>query len=620
MKAILHIGPHKTGTSTIQEFLGVNREKLKENGLYVPMHRSYFGESAKSWGIYCMACDRERWQSHPLFDFWGNIVFYCSDPASASFSREQYRQSWEAAMKTIQSEIGDAGTVVFSSEELSLLSMEEILYLKETLCEYFDEFTVVAYLRRQPEILVSMYTQHVRNYSTSITFEQLCDLRGEDVSWDYEVLLLKWAGVFGQENVITRVFDRKVFLKQELTTDFLNAIGYEANDYVNVPDTNLSLSAAAVEFAAIFNNKEAAATLSDLPFQPKEVDLLLEEYTTFNKDKRTGYLLNRPRAESILERFRESNNSVARKYFSRETLFDEDCSRYPEETAHHDLTLEKSVDIARFLWMRQQERLASLQECNAAVLHQFEGTRNHCNELENTLQEKNALLEEYGRTLMEKGALLEEYEQAMAADRAQLQELRQAMASKEQEAGTMRHELVRKNHLLEESSQASRQKDDRIQAMEQLIAACNERLGRQRQLSDRQNECLRELIAVFEDKEAAIREARTAISENEQSLRHMILQSISAFRGDTGRLQDFSDENNPWVLAQRLVRERKKTRRLHDPSHEKTGVEIAESFLDEFVRMQQQLDEYYEPRTETNEHGETIIFRLPERGIHKIAG
>ena len=35
MKAVLHIGTHKTGTTTIQSFLGANREKLRKQGIFL---------------------------------------------------------------------------------------------------------------------------------------------------------------------------------------------------------------------------------------------------------------------------------------------------------------------------------------------------------------------------------------------------------------------------------------------------------------------------------------------------------------------------------------------------------------------------------------------------------
>ena len=40
MKIILHIGQSKTGTSAIQTYLTINKEKLLEQGFYFPMIRA----------------------------------------------------------------------------------------------------------------------------------------------------------------------------------------------------------------------------------------------------------------------------------------------------------------------------------------------------------------------------------------------------------------------------------------------------------------------------------------------------------------------------------------------------------------------------------------------------
>ena len=46
---ILHIGTEKTGTTSIQEFLGINRAALAEQGLHVP---EFLGARTHRWAAY----------------------------------------------------------------------------------------------------------------------------------------------------------------------------------------------------------------------------------------------------------------------------------------------------------------------------------------------------------------------------------------------------------------------------------------------------------------------------------------------------------------------------------------------------------------------------------------
>ena len=53
---ILHIGTEKTGTTSIQEFLAINRAALAEQGLHVP---EFLGARSHRWAAY-MAENADR--------------------------------------------------------------------------------------------------------------------------------------------------------------------------------------------------------------------------------------------------------------------------------------------------------------------------------------------------------------------------------------------------------------------------------------------------------------------------------------------------------------------------------------------------------------------------------
>ena len=62
MKTIIHIGQHKTGTTSIQRFLRDNKESLKKSGLYVPtLVAGYTNPSHFILNVY--ALDEHRFSS-----------------------------------------------------------------------------------------------------------------------------------------------------------------------------------------------------------------------------------------------------------------------------------------------------------------------------------------------------------------------------------------------------------------------------------------------------------------------------------------------------------------------------------------------------------------------------
>ena len=59
MKTIIHIGQHKTGTTSIQKFLQDNRTTLAENGVYVPSRLAGYSEPSHFiLNVYALAEDR----------------------------------------------------------------------------------------------------------------------------------------------------------------------------------------------------------------------------------------------------------------------------------------------------------------------------------------------------------------------------------------------------------------------------------------------------------------------------------------------------------------------------------------------------------------------------------
>lgn len=135
-KVILHVGTHKTGTTTIQDTFALNRDFLYEKGLAFP-------QIGKANGQHGLVAD---WIRLPKF----YQLDTSSKDAWIGLAREHARSD---------------RTVLISTEELSRGNPESRVDMKKLrdLLSGFDEVKVVCCLRNQVSFLQSIYLQVVKS-------------------------------------------------------------------------------------------------------------------------------------------------------------------------------------------------------------------------------------------------------------------------------------------------------------------------------------------------------------------------------------------------------------------------------------------------------------------------
>ena len=104
-KVWLHIGTHKTGTTTLQKFFFENKEVLLQRGLYYPTEGSYFYQEGENHSLLAHALRNERPEFLP-----DNLTF-----------------TLEGCVNDIRADIrkSDAPEIVISSEHFSFNSTTE---------------------------------------------------------------------------------------------------------------------------------------------------------------------------------------------------------------------------------------------------------------------------------------------------------------------------------------------------------------------------------------------------------------------------------------------------------------------------------------------------------------
>jgi|GEM_PF-2022929 len=193
MKTIfLHIGTHKTGTTSLQLFLDRCASALGAQGILYP--RS--GRSERIW-----------WAHHALVE------------GVATTATASARNVWQEVKDEIGKWEGDE--VIVSSEDFCLCDDNEM----ETVIGHFEghRVVVIVYVRRPVDFALSLYKQHLMSNGHRSLHDYLGDVAER---CDYHAIIRRWEACEGVQAVQVRVFDR-VRTNPGKEVDFIHQIGGE---------------------------------------------------------------------------------------------------------------------------------------------------------------------------------------------------------------------------------------------------------------------------------------------------------------------------------------------------------------------------------------------------------
>lgn len=282
----LHIGSHRTATTSIQRFLLRNFDALVAMGCLLPFRKPRHFEMINA-----------------IFD--GNRTI---DRAAAQLNER-------ADSKAPEHEIT---RLVVSDEDICMRPDISVL---GGFREHFDVKVIYA-LRRQDLWLESWYFQNIKwqwNPSLShITFDEFL-ARREEFHWiHYDRYVRHLEEVFGRENVILNVFEKKQMPDGPVAA-FCRHVGLESLIGASpAPHVNSSMSAAMVEFARHLPMDE---------FAPPQRDILRRALEQVDRDvlghtgKQSERLMPPDLRQAILSEYEPGNRALAERYFDREALF-----------------------------------------------------------------------------------------------------------------------------------------------------------------------------------------------------------------------------------------------------------------------------------------------------------
>lgn len=139
---IFHIGPHKTGTTSLQHYLETNRDQLLAGGFAVPRIRS-LDNTPNHWYLIYVAChDNERVATYH------NSIRGQHGPAKCAEIREKFSKRLHDELSRIcQLQPQGRYQALLSTEEVAFLRKNDWDNLYRFFLEYADRVEMIYYLR-----------------------------------------------------------------------------------------------------------------------------------------------------------------------------------------------------------------------------------------------------------------------------------------------------------------------------------------------------------------------------------------------------------------------------------------------------------------------------------------
>lgn len=317
-RLLLHIGTHKTGTTSIQRFCSANRSALRKLGLWYPS--ASIGEFPNHYAHHRIAHaiagrDPDFDASHAA-QFFERVQQKTRDDETILISAEpMYRH-----MITAPGDVATPGSP--TRDERNARYRRYAQAVRDSIGG-LDDVTVMIMLRRQDVFAESLYAEQIMSTGYNRPIETFAAER--DLLLDYRDRLDVWADVFGGDDAISvRIFD-PANMGVPIERYFVEWTGVEWDDSLEVgPRQNVSLSRTFVEFKRMLNDpKQSNAVNNELR---RWIERTSAAHGDDVPDLGRSYLQPRDRV-ALLDRYEDANREVARRFLGTENpLFDTDVS------------------------------------------------------------------------------------------------------------------------------------------------------------------------------------------------------------------------------------------------------------------------------------------------------
>jgi len=211
---ILHIGHPKCGSSTIQDFIGENWKILRENGIAIVTSQAELYTSASQ---------------NP------SAVPYAKRLKEATLSPNDFLKD----IKKLEQSCQRAGATRMLISAENLADADLAVHFKE-LPTIFDKITVIYYIRRPDEWLLSSWKQWKMKIGLSL--ERVIKAHLKQPRTKYKDVLEAWQESLPAADFIVRSLKREHLVEGDLLADFADAIKVPMTTMNRVENSNFSIN------------------------------------------------------------------------------------------------------------------------------------------------------------------------------------------------------------------------------------------------------------------------------------------------------------------------------------------------------------------------------------------
>jgi hypothetical protein len=286
----LHFGTHKTGSTSLQNFLYHHRDSLKKNGFLYPVEGTYFYSGEKSQSLFAHSLIGER----PKYISTGTMW------------------SKESCISDLKRDLNNShcNNAIISSEHFfNIKSEDTIAEIKSIFENHFDNIKVIIYLRRQDLFYESKYNQLIKAGLTTSTFEEKVNEWLIDVNFNYNIYMELLSSVFGKASLIVRPFEESQLYMGDVISDFFKILNIKLSGNIS-KKSNKSIPAEMLEMIRLTNKYFSLLEHRQLFYK-----FLIKSGINFDTNKYT--IIPPNLRKDILDFHRESNTNVAKKFLGR---------------------------------------------------------------------------------------------------------------------------------------------------------------------------------------------------------------------------------------------------------------------------------------------------------------
>ncbi len=324
----IHMGPYKTGSTTIQHNLWRNRETLLKRGLAYPDENlvffSHSNVAAELAGLDSFGAKFNR-----LYDL------------------ESFARDWQK-------------DIVLSSEVFSEITDKEQLQKLKAAFDPSHRVKVIVYLRRQDALLESMWKSFYLSKLVKIAFQDWLDMALQRYAFlKYDIWLDQLSEIFGRDNLDIYFYKSR---NQNLFSNFVALCGVENTQGLDiVKRAGSSPNALTVTLLqSLYLNPYGDGVNSGLirpGIAEEDKDSITKEIQTFLKsqDIPAHYsLYDQASLKRVRNFYKGHNAKAALRYFNKQSLFPEKSSVTVAPDSLLDLlSKEQIATLGRRILIRQ---------------------------------------------------------------------------------------------------------------------------------------------------------------------------------------------------------------------------------------------------------------------------